>query len=566
MSLNDWKWIFIVLTLFGLIVLLRNIITEENWKYSVVSAALDEVQYGNQSSNLTRSLPAFYPNHSYCPHQGLPMSLEEQLEERNLLDSIIWPYPPSGSELLNLSQTSDPAHSLFTIVPSQKDQQWHVGDQLEVQIHLHDYEGRPKRYGGDFLLARLQSPHCRAGVVGQVLDHKNGVYSARLPLLWEGSTQVEVMMVHSSEAIAVLWRLREKRPDRVYFTGNFRRGRLSETTVCNMCFLLQDKGPRCNFTDLQTGEPWYCYTPKKLSCEDRISHAKGGYLKGIITSKEALLFQSGVNIKVRINAATTDTIDVLPSRTSEERKEDPVTSGYYYRDLWRPFRDLPMRPFNQASAITQCLTNKLVYLYGDSTMRQWYDYLISVLPELKEFAYKPKSVGPLMAVDSTRNILVHYRCHGPPIRFATLMASELRYIANELDGLTGGPDTVVAISIWSHFSTFPAEVYMRRLRLIRKAVVRLLNRSPATAVIVRTGNPQIQRNDISLYNSDWFSLQLNTVLRSMFEGLDVLLVDAWQMCVAHHEPHNLHPPRPIIKNMVDLMLSYVCRNGTTNTA
>ncbi|XP_037102071.1 NXPE family member 3-like isoform X3 [Syngnathus acus] len=373
MSLNDWKWIFIVLTLFGLIVLLRNIITEENWKYSVVSAALDEVQYGNQSSNLTRSLPAFYPNHSYCPHQGLPMSLEEQLEERNLLDSIIWPYPPSGSELLNLSQTSDPAHSLFTIVPSQKDQQWHVGDQLEVQIHLHDYEGRPKRYGGDFLLARLQSPHCRAGVVGQVLDHKNGVYSARLPLLWEGSTQVEVMMVHSSEAIAVLWRLREKRPDRVYFTGNFRRGRLSETTVCNMCFLLQDKGPRCNFTDLQTGEPWYCYTPKKLSCEDRISHAKGGYLKGIITSKEALLFQrcgvrrmalknvsdmvgwsptklsgfdlctnqmyamqplfdlSGVNIKVRINAATTDTIDVLPSRTSEERKEDPVTSGYYYR-------------------------------------------------------------------------------------------------------------------------------------------------------------------------------------------------------------------------------------------
>lgn len=179
--------------------------------------------------------------------------------------------------------------------------------------------------------------------------------------------------------------------------------------------------------------------------------------------------------------------------------------------------------------------------------------------ELKEInLHSPKNVGPFMAVDSANNILLKYRCHGPPIRFSTVMSSELRYISNELDGLSGGPNTVVVISIWAHFSTFPVEVYIRRLRHIRRALVRLLNRAPGTMVVIRSANLQALDQDVSLYNSDWFSLQLNEVLRTMFGRLDVLLVDAWQMSLAHHLPHALHPHPAIIKNMVDMLLSYVC--------
>ncbi|XP_051939069.1 NXPE family member 3-like isoform X1 [Hippocampus zosterae] len=568
MYLNVLKYILTFLTLFGFVVLLRNVTIWENWTHHIVSA-LYGVQKRIQSSNLTRCLPTFHHNHTFCPHLGQAPSLVEKLEECNLLNSIAWPHPPSGSASLKVSKTSDPAHSLFTIVPSQKDPHWYVGDQLEVLVHLHNFKGLPKRYGGDFLLARLHSPKYGAGVAGQVLDHKNGLYSVRFPLLWEGSAQVEVMMVHSSEAITVLRRLREKRPDRVFFVSIFQRGNHSEKKVCNMC-LPQDQGPRCNYTDLNSGEPWYCYKPRKLSCATRINHAKGGYRKNITTKKENLLLQSGVNVKVPIQASAADTITVLPSRKeSGSQKRDPVmlaTSGYYYQDLWRPLGGVTMRQFDDASAITQCLTNKLFYMYGDSTVRQWYEYLVSVLPEMKEFNQESaEKVGPFMAVDSTHNILLRYRCHGPPIRFSTVMTSELRYIANELDGLSGGPNTVVALSIWSHFSTFPVEVYIRRLRHIRKAVLRLLDRAPGTVVVVRTANPQALEGQASLYNSDWFSLQLDVVLRAMFKGLDVLLVDAWQMCVAHHEPHNIHPPRAIVKNMVDMILSYVCRNGTRKT-
>ncbi|XP_057707459.1 NXPE family member 3-like [Corythoichthys intestinalis] len=494
MLVKFWKHIFIILFLFGIIFLLRNI-TYENWTIYSMSTLPKFLNWNqNQSSRLPGRHPLFHHNRTFCPHFGQPPSREEEMEEQVLLDSIEWPLLPSGYARPSLSQTSDPAHSLFKII-SKIDQRWYVGDHLEVLVHLHDFKGRPKRYGGDFLLARLYSQEHGAAVVGQVLDHKDGLYTVRFPLLWEGSAQVEVIMVHSSEAINVLHRLREKRPDRVFFGSLFRRGKKTKKTACGMC-LPQDQGALCNYTDLHSGEPWYCYKPKKLGCDNRINHYKGGYLKNVINKEEALLFQSGVNVKVPIHSSSRDTIDVLPSKT-----------------------------------------------------------------EMKDFSLKTQqNVGPRIAVDSTHDILLTYRCHGPPIRFTNVLASELRYIANELDGLAGGPHTVVAMSIWSHFSTFPVEVYIRRLRHIRKAVVRLLGRAPGTLVVVRTGNPQALERDASLYNSDWFSIQLDVVLRAMFKDLDVILVDAWQMCVAHGQPHNIHPPPAIVKNMVDLMLSNICHD------
>ncbi|KAG7501988.1 hypothetical protein JOB18_011324 [Solea senegalensis] len=561
---SKYALVFLSLALFGLIFLLGNIRTVEKWNCNRIST-LDQLQRTFQTSFV--HAPTFH-NSSFCAHMGQKPSPEEKLEERYLLDSIAWPGPPTSSNPAPLRLTSDPVHSLFAILPNKGRKEWCVGDQLEVLVQMHDFQGRPKHYGGDFLLARLHTPELGAGVAGKVLDHRNGFYSALFPLLWEGSVQVEITMVHSSEAIAVLKRLREKRPDRVFFKSLFRVGYLVETTVCNMCLPPDDK-PLCNFTDLYTGEPWFCYKPKMLSCDTRINHSKGGYLEHLITNKEALLFQSGVNIKVQIHASGPDRVTVLPPKKDKVEvkkggsvKSDAVKvvpSGYYYGDSWRQLGGVKMHQFNNSSAVTQCLKDKMIYLYGDSTARQWFEYLVTFLPELKEFdLHSPKNVGPYMAVDNAHNILLNYRCHGPPIRFTGVTSSELRYVSNELDGLAGGPNTVVVLSIWSHFSTFPVEVYIRRLRHIRRALAQLLDRAPGTLVVIRSANLQVLDQQVSLFNSDWYSLQLNKVLRAMFKGMSVLVVDAWQMTSAHHLPHALHPPQAIIKNMVDLLLSYIC--------
>ena len=79
-------------------------------------------------------------------------------------------------------------------------------------------------------------------------------------------------------------------------------------------------------------------------------------------------------------------------------------------------------------------------------------------------------------------------------------------------------------------------------------------------MVVRRANPQKLDPDYSLYNSDWFSVQLDSVLRAMFRSLrGVVLLDAWDMTLAHPtQPHLLHPPQDIVKNMIDLILSHIC--------
>ena len=39
-----------------------------------------------------------------------------------------------------------------------------------------------------------------------------------------------------------------------------------------------------------------------------------------------------------------------------------------------------MRQFNESSAITQCLKDKVIYMYGDSTVRQWFEHLLAFVP------------------------------------------------------------------------------------------------------------------------------------------------------------------------------------------
>ncbi|KFP18806.1 NXPE family member 3, partial [Egretta garzetta] len=494
----------------------------------------------------------------YCGYKQQILSKREQAEQESLLAAIQWPKPSDGK--IAFVQSTDAAHSDFVIVkPSGF---FKVGDELEVLVRMKDFQGKPKQYGGDYLQARIHSPLLKAGATGRIVDCHNGLYKVFFTLLWPGEVKVSVSLVHPSEAIQVLLRLREERPDRVYFKSSFKSGRYSETTECNIC--LPGDLPVCNFTDLYTGEPWFCYKPRKLPCASRISHAKGGYQKGLLTQEESLFFQSDVNIKRPILSSGPDSVIVKPKAftdsSSMDRAEDPTVSpsGYYYEDQWMSRRHW-IHHFNMSDDITKCLQGKVIHLFGDSTIRQWFEYLTAFVPDLVEFNLgSPKNVGPFMSVDLKHNILLKFRCHGPPIRFSTVFSSELRYIANELNGIVGGRNTVIAITIWSHFSTFPVEVYIRRLRNIRRSIIQLLDRSPKTLIIIRTANVQELGPEVSLFNSDWYSFQLDTVMRKMFSGIAVHFVDAWEMSLAHYLPHNLHPKEVIVKNQIDAFLSYVC--------
>ncbi|XP_007571347.1 NXPE family member 3-like isoform X2 [Poecilia formosa] len=501
---------------------------------------------------------------SFCSfHSVLP---EDALELEFLKNYITWPETPSVPDNFSLTDTSHAAHSTFTILPRDGGGSWHVGDQLEVLIKINDFNGRPKKSGGDVVFARLHNPTVHAGVVGKVFDHHNGSYTAVFPLLWEGSAQVEVTLVHSSEAVTVLDRVNQEEPGRIFFQSLFHSGSVTEATNCNVC-LKAPPEQLCNFTDTRTREPWFCYKPKTLKCEHRITHAFKGYVPQP-TAKEAKLFQSGVNLKTSIQSSEPSRISILPklkvlnetvpvNMSGEAMRANPA--GYYYQGAWRALDGTSVHQFNNATAISQCLKGKVLHLYGDSTVRQWFEFLIAKVPDLKKFDLKtPPQTGPLMALDYKNNILLTFRCHGPPLRAYTLPVSQFHFVANELDSVVGGANTVVIFGVWAHFGVYPVEVYIRRLLSIRRAVVRLLTRAPDTLVVIRTGNPKRLTLRESLTTDDYYALQRDKILRAIFKEVNVKLLDAWEMTQAHYLPHDLHPPQPIIKNMIDVILSHIC--------
>ncbi|XP_072309609.1 NXPE family member 3-like [Eucyclogobius newberryi] len=519
---------------------------------------------GYNSNHCYKTLTCFPPeNFTGFTKQSKPevqkctynyLSPENTVEGRRLLDSITWPETLPLPKPFSLDLTTSASKSTFSTVPRRGG--WRVGDKLTVTIQVNDYHGNPKKGGGDFLIARLQSRELGAGVVGQVKDHLNGTFTALFPLLWKGTADVEVRLVQSSESITVLKRLTEEQPDRLYFGSDFKSRGLKETTTCNVC-LDPHKAPLCNFTDLKTGEPWFCYKPKKLDCDTRVNHFKRGFSQRISKEEEGL-FQKGINMNVPLMALGNYTITILP-KAGESNEASPGPSGYYFNNQWRPIGGRAVRQFNKASVITSCLKGKQLYLFGDSTIRQYYLHITKTLPNLQTFdKHSSPQGGPFLAVDHTNDIVVNYRCHGPPIRFGSVPVSQLRYVANELDMVTGGPGTVVVVGVWSHFSTFPMEVYSQRLLTIRRAAQRLLDRAPGTKVIVRTSNMKDPILLESLSNSDWYSLQRDKVLRAVFKDTGLFLLDAWEMGQAHYLPNSLHPQPEIIKLMIDGVLSHTC--------
>ncbi|KAE8620315.1 hypothetical protein XENTR_v10010191 [Xenopus tropicalis] len=194
-------------------------------------------------------------------------------------------------------------------------------------------------------------------------------------------------------------------------------------------------------------------------------------------------------------------------------------------------------------------------MFGDSTLRQWFEYLERFIPTLKRIdLHVNYQSGPLLAVDPDAGLVMRWRAHGNPLRTTKTMFSDLHYEAAHLYGIGGGPQTVVVFTLWAHFTSYPVSVYIQRLSRLRRAISSLLFRSPETTVLIKSANTGYK----SIYGSDWLSLQLDLLLRAMFKGMAVTILDVWDMTSCHYLPDNIHPGAPVIRNEVDLMLSYIC--------
>ncbi|XP_066304583.1 NXPE family member 3-like [Branchiostoma lanceolatum] len=201
-------------------------------------------------------------------------------------------------------------------------------------------------------------------------------------------------------------------------------------------------------------------------------------------------------------------------------------------------------------------------MQGDSTIRQWSLRLQREVPLYYNKKTMDTTALPAGGDNSQWNISVRYRFHHFPAQLKEVKFYDSRYIVDEVDTIHGGPNTVVVLGLWAHFTAEPLEMIRSRLYAIRGAIHRLMRRHPSTRVFVRTGTTREHEQgklEFYLLGSDWLAYQITEVIREMFRAdPDVVVLDTWDMSVCQPGKDNVHPDDTMVYNQLYRLLSHIC--------
>ncbi len=241
--------------------------------------------------------------------------------------------------------------------------------------------------------------------------------------------------------------------------------------------------------------------------------------------------------------------------TTEDAMDLP---GYYYNDHWM---SLKCQTLPYSDVILKCLRNKTLYFLGDSTIRQWFVFLIEQVEKLKLRYVIENDVAFRLGRDSWTNqiynLSLHYHHHGFPNRISWVPTTDMKYVANMLNSLSvHDANTAIFISTVAHFTITSLSFYRNRLRTIKSAIQRLHERSPQTPVIFKSANT---RMPLSVDQSNWYHNELNTVLHEEMSNMpNVVVVDVWNMTTGHYSGWKIHPLDPVVKSEIVLAMSFIC--------
>ncbi|XP_062053032.1 NXPE family member 1 isoform X3 [Lepus europaeus] len=492
---------------------------------------------------------------SKMPVSPVKSLTETELRVKEILEKLDQLIPPRPFNHVNT--TTSATHSTATILnPRDK---YCVGDQLDVLLEARDHLGHRKEYGGDFLRARMFSPALKAGASGKVTDFNNGTYLVSFTLFWEGQVSLSVLLIHSSEGASALWRARNQGYDRIIFKGQFVNGTSHVFTECSLTLTSNTKG--CKYLNGRDQDVFYCMKPPHMPCEALTHVTSRNRDISYLTSKEKNLFHRS---KVGVEIMKNQHIDVSQCNTeSKEVKEKcqigmkiPVPGGYTLQGRW-------LTTFcNQiqldTAKISGCLKGKLIYLMGDSTLRQWIYYLPKVMKTLKFFdLHETGNFKKHLLLDAEKHTQIQWKKHSHPfVTYQLFSVIDHGYIPREIDRLIGDKDTVIVITFGQHFRPFPIDIFIRRAISVRQAIERLFLRSPATKVIIKTENIREMHVKAEALGDFHGYIQYLT-MKDIFKDLSVGVIDAWDMTIAY-DAKDLHPPDQVIGNQINMFLNYIC--------
>ncbi|XP_069808650.1 NXPE family member 4-like [Dendropsophus ebraccatus] len=436
-----------------------------------------------------------------------------------------------------------------------------VGDKLIVQVEIFDNLDNKKTYGGDFMKTRIFSPNLKAAASGRVEDFNNGTYHVHFTLFWEGQVHISIVLYHPSEGVAALWRARNKDYGLVSFMGTFVNGDQQVKSECG--FQLNSAKDICKYGNEEDHEAFYCYKPDSVSCWSLAFLQSFNKDLSFLTPLEKNLFKRE-NIAIEIpsnpNYVYVQKCNTSSPLTLEQCKigmASPFPSGFQLQNTWNPVF-CSITNFTSLEHKYKCLSDKMIYFIGDSTVRQWSTYLVQTFKGLQTFnLHRPGMETLMVAVDQQRNIHLQWKKHSHPIVASRFyLVKDDAYVQEQIDRLNGGAHCVIVICLGQHFRPFPLQLFIRRIMNVQKALNRLFLRSPDTKVIIKAENTREINTDAERF-SDFHGYIQYLVVKDVFKNLPVAVVDAWDMTIAYGT-HDVHPPEHVIKSQIDMFLTYIC--------
>ena len=207
----------------------------------------------------------------------------------------------------------------------------------------------------------------------------------------------------------------------------------------------------------------------------------------------------------------------------------------------------------------KCLNNKVIYYLGDSTTRKFF-FVTAELMKLKVVEFredKTASQQPKVAYDAKtkkQNLTIYFRCHGPPMQ--SIGSSDSRpFIADTISNIpVGGKDVVVVFNLGMHLIRFEPSMYIQRLHVIRKAIVRHHEKFPDTKFIVKGFN--VATNDYFCW--EWTMYRFEQILKAVFTNMNnVVFLKLWDSTTAWPLV-DVHPPNPVANKQWFIMHRLMC--------
>ena len=235
-------------------------------------------------------------------------------------------------------------------------------------------------------------------------------------------------------------------------------------------------------------------------------------------------------------------------------------TGYFYKNVWY------LHHCNGPSTkdLKRCLRDTYLMISGDSTTRQWYQYLLPYLscePTTEawtKLTWHKRSTCRIPSINFTMEWLPHGQPFSVGIHF-DVNKYTLNAESNQIDEIRNDVKVVYVIHMFMHKLAFHYSVFTDRMRRISRSVKRLLERNKHAKVLIK-GPHTFTSTPVGIQRlSDYFGYLYRDIMYEEFKGLHdrIIYMDQKDMTIAKAVDPN-HPPRVVVEQTVHQMFNYIC--------